>query len=430
MSKRIQILSEILGGAWAIDSSYVQGYLPTVLSLINGTPIELSEVKESINARNFSASSIQDSLQTTTPKSVLVLGISGAMTKEDQFCGPVGMDTLGSYIKQANANPNIVGIVLKTNTPGGSVSGLETFGKTISESSKPVVMFADGMLASAGYWFGSACREIIAAGETTQIGSIGVMSTLMDMRKALEDKGIKLHEIYSTLSSQKNKPYQMALDGKPEMLQNEVLNPLATFFQNTVKANRGEKVSKTSKDILEGKVVFATEALSEGLIDSIGNLEHAINRVHELASEQTLNNNANQSNMKFNFKSAQKAAANFFGITLKDGAETTEGEITSEKMDELNAKLETVNALTASEAKLTTDLATANSSVEKLTADLATANTSLKASQDEFEAFKKSNPGSTDALKKEGTDSPKVIDESIMTDADRELAEYKKSINS
>ena len=115
------------------------------------------------------------------------------------------------------------------------------------------------------------------------MGSIGVYTTLADFTGFYEKEGIKVHEIYSTLSTEKNKPYKEALKGNYEQIQNGVLDPLAAAFIGAIKTNRKKKLNTSEGNPFKGKLYMAEEAMAIGLIDSIGSFETAVSRVRELA---------------------------------------------------------------------------------------------------------------------------------------------------
>ena len=97
--------------------------------------------------------------------------------KNDQYCGPAGMATIGNYIKTADKSEKIDAIILHIDSPGGTVDGTSDLAEIVKNTSKPILAFADGMMGSAAMWIGSATKEIIAANNKTQAGSIGTSQT-------------------------------------------------------------------------------------------------------------------------------------------------------------------------------------------------------------------------------------------------------------
>jgi protease-4 len=111
-----------------------------------------------------------------------------------------------------------------------------------------------------------------------EIGSIGTFAQLIDTREMDKKWGYKIVQVYPPESKYKNLEAREALDGKPERLIREVLTPYAIHFQNIIKENR-PKLDTSVEGILEGRVFYAYDAISAGLIDGLMNLEQTKERV-------------------------------------------------------------------------------------------------------------------------------------------------------
>jgi protease-4 len=111
--------------------------------------------------------------------------------------------------------------------------------------------------------------------------------SFLDFRKHFEEKGIKEHTVYSDLSGFKNKAFMDALDGDYSALKSKILNPLAQEFQDYVKSNRTSLDLKV-EGIISGETFTAKEALQNGLIDSIGDMNDAIKVVRALSAAYSL----------------------------------------------------------------------------------------------------------------------------------------------
>ena len=111
---------------------------------------------------------------------VMVIPIRGVLTKEDQASGAYGMDTMANWLNVAYDNESISAIVFDVFTPGGSVAGVEVLGNAIANPSKPVVVYANDLVASAGYWISAGADRIIGSGNNMQIGSIGAYISFLD----------------------------------------------------------------------------------------------------------------------------------------------------------------------------------------------------------------------------------------------------------
>lgn len=193
-----------------------------------------------------------------------------------------GADEYAELIKYALQDKRIKGIILKIDSPGGEVGAINTLLQAIENRKKPVVALADSA-NSAAMWLASATDHIMANDPIGgSFGSIGVVCSFADYTKMYEDYGIKLHTIYAKESDDKNLDYRQALEGNYELFQENVLSPIATAFQEAVKAGR-PKLKQNEPGILSGKSFPTPQALAIGLIDSIGNAADAQKRLATLA---------------------------------------------------------------------------------------------------------------------------------------------------
>lgn len=288
---KFRILSAILRSPWAIDEQFAIAHGGIIAGLLNGYEIDDSsfDAKEDPASIPFAISAAASgnkkySVYDEAPRgSIAVIPVRGALMKEDQDCGPVGMDTLSDRILEADQHPNIDSMILYIDSPGGTVDGTQACADRVKATRKPVIAFIDGMMCSAALWIGSSADQVIAQNSTTQIGSIGVMMSFADMQPMWEAKGVKFHRINADQSSDKNKEFTDALAGDYEAIKKEMLNPLADQFINAVKKNRP---GISSEEVFTGKVYFAEDALALGLIDEIGSLELAVERASELSLER------------------------------------------------------------------------------------------------------------------------------------------------
>lgn len=212
---------------------------------------------------------------------VAVIPISGVIGKKmnmmSQISGGASTQLIERDIKAALNDSSVNSILLHIDSPGGTVDGTQNLADVVkmAGTQKPVMAFADGVMASAAYWVGSAANEIVASSKTTQVGSIGVVTTHTDVSKAEEAAGIKTTEIsagkYKRIASQ-NAP--LSKEGAA-MLQDQV-DQLYTIFVNAVAENRGVDIETVLDDMADGRVFLSKQAQKRGMIDHVANLETTI----------------------------------------------------------------------------------------------------------------------------------------------------------
>lgn len=223
--------------------------------------------------------------------STAIIPIHGTLLKYGTYCS-YGTTELADILRQAAESSNISSVLLDIDSGGGSVDAIAPLVAAIQyaqSKGKSVVAHCD-LCASAAYYIASYCDEIIASNQiSSEFGSIGVMMSFPDYAKYYEREGVKVHTIYSSLSDYKNAPFEMAKEGKYEMIREEELDPLARDFQENVKANRGNKLKLDTTGLVRGRMFYAKDAIAVGLADAIGTLDFAIQRAREIPREACIN---------------------------------------------------------------------------------------------------------------------------------------------
>ena len=221
--------------------------------------------------------------------SVAVIPLRGDMLKEGTMCS-YGTEEIAAVIREAADARNIIGIRLDIDSGGGAVDAIAPMLEAIAFSQskgKPVGACCD-LCASAAYYVASHCNFIMADNTiSAEFGSIGVMMQFPDYAKYYEEKGIKIHTIYSNLSNYKNAPFEAARKGEYASIKEEQLDPLARQFQEAVKQHR-QNLKTDVEGILNGRMFYAKDALNNGLIDRIGTAAEATAEVRRLAADMQL----------------------------------------------------------------------------------------------------------------------------------------------
>lgn len=287
-------LKDIIGSPWQIDVQTLNGLLPILRGMVNGLNVEKGAEPSSHLPYALSASSreavLLSQLETPSaapgsdplPKYIHVLPIRSVLTKHDQDCGPVGTRTLASRLSLADSNESILGHILVVESGGGQAIAVAELSEAMQRCTKPMVVWIDGVSASAAYYISSYASEIIASREMDLVGCIGTM-LVWEGRKSIseENKDGEIQvTIYADGSEQKNSEYDAAInDFNFQPAKERMLNPLNAKFQSDVLYNR----PSATEEQLMGRTYFAHEVVGT-LIDSIGNFESAVQRILALAS--------------------------------------------------------------------------------------------------------------------------------------------------
>jgi protease-4 len=216
--------------------------------------------------------------------SVVVIPIIGLMMKYSTLWS-IGMDDIASYIRLASASNQISSIILLVNSPGGTVSSVIQLEDAMRNITKPVIGIIDGQASSGAEYVISFCDKILAMNRICQVGNIGTMMSMVNTSDADKLNGYKRISVYPPESKFKNLAIREALDGNTQRLIDEDLTPWAVHFQNIIKENR-QNIDLSVEGILEGRDFYAYDAVNNGLIDGIGNLNDAVTLANKIVNER------------------------------------------------------------------------------------------------------------------------------------------------
>ena len=208
-------------------------------------------------------------------KTVAVIFADGEIVdgKEKQ---QVAGDYFASVIAKVRKDPSVGAVVLRVNSPGGSVLASEKIKAELDllREKVPVIASYGAYAASGGYWI-SANSDYIFANATTLTGSIGVFSMIPDFGNAIKNN---LHVTITPVNSNKHSDMyglMRALDKTELAYMQASVEKIYGKFTSLVAEGRDMTVARVD-EIAQGRVWTGAEALEIGLVDQIGTLEDAI----------------------------------------------------------------------------------------------------------------------------------------------------------
>ena len=263
--------------------------------VITGISLLVAVVSAGANAQYFQTNprvvEQYHSLATTAADKVAIVEISGAIMGGSGFAR--------HQIDQVEDDESVRAIVLRIDSPGGTVSGSDELHYRLTrlarERKLPVVVSMGGIAASGGYYIAMASggrEETIFAEPSTITGSIGVIIPHFDLSQFLKrfdiaDDSITSGPLKEMLSLTKDRSPELA-ERERKVLQG-LVDEMFTRFKTIVKEGRPELDDETLAAVTTGQVFTAEQAVDYGLVDRIGFLEDAVGRAVELAglSEDT-----------------------------------------------------------------------------------------------------------------------------------------------
>ena len=193
----------------------------------------------------------------------------------------IGQEMMTKAIRRAVKDKKVKAIVLRVNSPGGSALASDLIWRELelAKKEKPLVVSMGNYAASGGYYIACNADKIFAE-PTTLTGSIGVFATIPNFSVLANDMGINAEQV-STNKSASYSVFEPMTDAFRSVAQSGVENVYTTFIQRVAD---GRKMELADVDaIAQGRVWTGLEALDNGLVDALGNLDDAIAAAAEMA---------------------------------------------------------------------------------------------------------------------------------------------------
>ena len=197
----------------------------------------------------------------------------------------VAGDRFASVVSKVCADSTVKAVVLRVNSPGGSVLASEKIRTELDrlKATKPVVASYGSYAASGGYWISNGCDKIFTDA-TTLTGSIGVFGMIPDFSKTAKDV---LHVGVETVSSHKHGDMYALIrpfDQAEYKYMTDAIETVYGRFVSLVAESRSLPV-ETVDSIAQGRVWTGADAITVHLADEIGTLEDAVRYAASLAGD-------------------------------------------------------------------------------------------------------------------------------------------------
>jgi protease-4 len=233
------------------------------------------------------------SLSKSATDKIAIVDVSGAIIESDGF--------IKKQLDRVRDDKNVVAVVLRIDSPGGTVTGSDYLYHHVRELAKdrklPVVVSMGSICASGGYYIAMAAdgnENLIYAEPSTWTGSIGVVIPHYDLSGLLAEYQVKDDSIASHKNKLMGSPTRQLSEAdraEERKLLQELVDISFARFKEIVTGSRPKL--KADPELLEkattGQIFTAEQALELGLIDKVGFIETAIERAAELAGKDTKN---------------------------------------------------------------------------------------------------------------------------------------------
>jgi protease-4 len=236
---------------------------------------------------------IGDDFQFGRGHKVAYVAAEGTITAgtSESFADVVGGNTLSSLLRKLREDKSIKAVILRVNSPGGSVVGSEMVWEEVrklEEAGTPVVVSMSGVAASGGYYISMPAQRIISE-PSTITGSIGVYFGKFDLSGFYHWVGANVEEVKISPNADILSLYNSLTDEQHKTVEKWMTGVYTTFVTKAAEAR------KMTFDQMEpkahGRIYSGEQAKAAGLVDEVGGIDtavEAVRRALKLGKEETI----------------------------------------------------------------------------------------------------------------------------------------------
>lgn len=260
----------------AIQEAYEDQFLSTEASLLDKLAMGGASEDEPEISRLLQ---VQDG--------VGLIEIRGMLTNVNswlnRYFGLVSYDEIREATAQA-LEKEVGGIMYLIASPGGRVAGMNGAAELISSLPVPTLAYAEEKMASAALFLGIQADHVVA-GDFAEVGSVGIVATVMDYSEQLKKAGVSAVRFRSGDLKQVGHPAFKMTDKEKKYMQEQVDLYANKFFDIVTDARGIPRPMLESLEITSGRTFIGQQALSVGLVDSIASFDQAFLKIAGLAKK-------------------------------------------------------------------------------------------------------------------------------------------------
>jgi protease-4 len=224
----------------------------------------------------------------TTGK-IVVIPLSGTITTEGSSLlsgSTITPELVRDYLTKVEKDKAVKAIVFRIESPGGEIAPCQEILWEIEriQETKPIVVSMGGMATSGGYYISTKADKIVAL-PSTQTGSIGIISAVINVEELLEKLGIQIEIFKGGKYKDMHWGFRELTPEEEEIVQ-QMIDEFYEQFIDVVAEGRGLSREEV-RDLATGQIYTGTEAKELGLVDELGDLDTAIDLAAELAGIET-----------------------------------------------------------------------------------------------------------------------------------------------
>lgn len=211
----------------------------------------------------------------------VVLNIGGEIHSGESTYDSTGADTILRELRDIGEDPNIKGILVEINSPGGTVAASQEIFNELMElrKTKKIVVSMKDVAASGGYYI-AAASDYIFAHNGTITGSIGVISFSPNFKGLMDRYGVSVRTYKAGKYKDMYSPFRDSTAEEDEIINKQLTDTYRRFVEDVAKGRN--KTVKSVEELAEGKIYSGEDAFRNKLVDDIGGRREAHKKLSEL----------------------------------------------------------------------------------------------------------------------------------------------------
>jgi protease-4 len=238
---------------------------------------------KAVNITDYTKNQSDEDTTSNAGNRIALVYASGEITGGDGDDNTIGSEKISKTLRQVRLDDNVKAVVLRVNSPGGSSLASDVIWREVmlTKKVKPVIVSMGDYAASGGYYISCAADSIYAEPNTIT-GSIGIFAMLPNLQKFFNDKlgltfdGVKTGK-FADLGD-----VSRPLTPEERMILQAQVNQGYDIFTKAV-ANGRHKTQAYINSIGQGRVWTGSQAITNGLVDKLGNINDAIRSASRMA---------------------------------------------------------------------------------------------------------------------------------------------------
>jgi protease-4 len=251
---------------------------------------------------------LRSEIQKVKGDHIAVIVAQGEIGDGREPAGKVGGLSTSELIRKATEDKEVKAIVLRVNSPGGSVYGSELIRDQLQiarDKGKPVIISMGDLAASGGYWI-SMASDLVIADPATITGSIGVFAMLPTGEGLMSKIGVNTGGYKTTWLAGAYDP-RKSLDPRIQTMVQSSIENIYTDFIGKVSQTRKLDLAKVD-ELAQGRIWTGAQAAQHQLVDRLGSFSDAIQEARQRVAKLEGQTEASAKDMPFKYAGPKKSA--------------------------------------------------------------------------------------------------------------------------